>query len=98
MDQLRSFLCQIGFATGKQLLETLPRLCPIFFEERNLGQVKARVPKLWVDPGRFLQCAFRLIVVALSHQDDAAKIFGRCEVRLPRIDGVELLQRLWEIS
>ena len=97
MDQLRSFLCQIGFATGKQLLETLPRLCPIFFEERNLGQVKARVPKLWVDPGRFLQCAFRLIVVALSHQDDAAKIFGRREVRLPRIDGVELLQCLWKV-
>jgi hypothetical protein len=51
LDQLRSFFCQIGPASGKQLLEAFPRLRPIFFEERNLRQVEARIPKLRIDPG-----------------------------------------------
>ena len=91
LDQLRSFFCQIGFATGEQLFEALPRLPPVFFEKRDLRQVKARIPKLWIDLGGFLKRGFRLIVVALSHQDDPAQISRGGQIRLARIDRVELL-------
>ena len=75
LDQLGSFLRQIGLTCGEQLLKALPCLGPIFFQKWDLREIEARIPKLRVDPRRFSQCSFGLVIVALPHQDNAAQIF-----------------------
>jgi hypothetical protein len=72
------------------LLEAFSGLRPIFFEKWDLRHVKARIPKLRIDPCRFGQCGFSLIVVALPHEDDAAQVFRRGKIGLARVNGVEL--------
>jgi hypothetical protein len=72
------------------LLEAFSGLLPIFFEEWDLCQVKARVPKFRIDPRRFGQCGFSLVIVALPHEDDATQILRGGKIGLARVNGVEL--------
>ena len=91
LDQLRSFLCEIGLTGRKQLLKALPRLGPIFFQKRDLRQIEAGIPKLRIDPCRLSEGSVGLIVVTLPHEDYAPKVLRRREIGLARINRVELL-------
>ena len=55
LNKLRCFACQIGLAAREEFLKALARFSPVFFEERNLRQVKARIPKLRIDSLGFQQ-------------------------------------------
>ena len=91
LNELRCFARQIGLAAREEFLKTLARVCPVFFEERNFRQVKARIPKLRIDSLGFQQGYFCFIVDTLAHQDHATQILGRRQIGLACIDRVEFL-------
>ena len=97
LNKLRRVPLQIRHVAREKLLETTACFRPIFFQKRNLGQVKARIPKLRIDPHRFVQCCFRFVIDALSHQNHAAQILRFGQIRLPNIYFIELFQRLGKI-
>ena len=91
LNELRRFACQIGLAARDEFPKALARFCPVFFEERNFRQVKARIPKLRIDSLGFQQGYFCLIIDTLAHQNHATQILGRRQVGLACIDRVEFL-------
>ena len=97
LNKLRCVPLHIGLVAREELLKTTARFRPIFFQKRNLGEVKARIPKLRIDPRCFVQCCFRFVIDALSHQDNPAQILRFGQIRLPNVYFVELFQRLGKI-
>ncbi len=97
LNKLRRFPLQIGHVAREKLLKTITRFRPIFFLKRNLSEVKARVPKLGIDPHGFVQCRFRFVIDALPHQDNAAQILRFGQIRLANVYFVELFQCLGKI-
>ena len=94
LDQLRGVALQLGRVPLEQRVEALPGFRPVFPQERNLRQVKARVPKLRVGRKSLLQRHLGIIVLSLAHQDDTPQVLRLSEIRLTRVNRVEFLQGL----
>ena len=65
---------------------------PVFFQERDLGQIEAGVPALRIDLDRSPQDDLRALVLALPGQDQAAQVQRLRFVFRPRHQRIELIQ------
>ena len=93
LDQLSSIALQFRHIIREQILEAVACFDPIFLQERNFSEIEPRVPKFGINPQRFVQCCFGIVVDTFPHQDDAAEILRFREIRLSRVDSIELFER-----
>ena len=74
LDELRRIALQLRNIIREQLLKTVARFHPIFFQEGNLRQIETRVPEFRIDAQGFVQSGFRFVVNSFPHQNDTAQI------------------------
>ena len=90
MDELRGVALKFRSIPLQQPFESLARFRPVFPQKGDLREIEPRVPEFRISRERLLQRGFRLSVIRLAHQDHTAQILGLRQVRLARIDRVEL--------
>ena len=91
LNELCRFALEFGCVARKQFLETVTRFGPVFSQERDFSQIESRVPKFRIDAQCFAQRGFGFVVNPLPHVNDATQILRFRQIRLARINRVQVL-------